>query len=167
MLMLAATLAGCGFRAEKLFSGYATIEVREVGRSLACNSPGDAVRAQILPDLKAVRDWQGARGVRFPGDDALLPAPYALVEMGARPTGGYGLAVARSAVLRGELLILEATFVSPSPGSLVTEALTSPCVLVQLPPGRYSSVEVDDPGGAVRATGGVGPVLPQAGAPAS
>lgn len=160
MLMLALVLTGCGFRAEKLFASYSKIDVREVGRSLYCNSGSEEPQAQILPDLKAVQDWQRARGVTFPAAGSLVQSPYALIEMGQRPTGGYGLAVARSAVLRGELVILSATFLSPSAGSIRSQALTSPCALVQLPPGRYTSVELQDPSGTTRATGGIGSAPP-------
>ena len=156
MLMLGFALTGCGLRPEKLFATYAKIDVREIARSQTCNTPGEEPAARILPDLKAVQDWQHARGVTFPGAPTLAPAPYALVETGQRPTGGYGLAVARSAVLRGELVILSATFLSPSAEAPRTQALTSPCVLVQLPPGRYTSIEVQDPAEVVRASGGIG-----------
>jgi hypothetical protein len=154
-VLLALAVAGCGFKPAKIFSSYAQIEVREVGRSLYCNTPGEDVQAVLLPGAQAVVDWQTARGVTLAGPESLMQAPYAVVETGVRPTGGYSLAVTRQAVLRGELLILQATFFSPAAGSLRTQALSSPCVLVQLPAGRYSTVEVQDASGAVRATGGL------------
>lgn len=154
LLVLTAALAGCGFKTEKLFSSYSRIEVREVGRSLYCNSPAEQAQAVLLDTPQAVLDWQAARGVTLAGGESLAQAPHAIVEMGTRPTGGYGLAVSRAAVLRGDLLILQATFVSPAPGSIRTQALSSPCALVRLPPGRYDGIEVQDPTGAVRATGG-------------
>jgi hypothetical protein len=151
----AALLAGCGFKAEKLFSSYTRIDVRDVGRSLYCNSASDEAQARVLPNLQAVLDWQSERGIMLAAPESLTQAPYAVVEMGTRPTGGYGLAVSRSAVLRGELVILSATFVSPAPGSMRTQAVSSPCALVRLPPGRYDRVELQDQTGAVRATGAV------------
>jgi len=159
-LLLALALAGCGFKPAKIFSSYAQIEVREVGRSLYCNTPGEEVQALLLPGVQAVVDWQTARGVMLAGPESLTQAPHVVVETGVRPTGGYSLAVARSAMLRGELVILQATFFSPAAGTLRTQALSSPCALVQLPPGRYTTVEVRDAGGAVRATGGM-PVAPK------
>lgn len=155
-------LAACGLRTEKLFSSYTDIEVREIARSLYCNTPGEEAMVQLLPDAQAVLDWQVSRGVAMAGSESIVQSPYALVEMGGRPTGGYGLAVARAAVLRGELLILQATFVSPAPGSLRTQALSSPCVLVQLPRGRYRTIEVQDQSGAVRARGGLPQAAPEA-----
>lgn len=151
--LIALVLAGCGFEPAKLFESSSPVEVREVARSLYCNTPGDAAQAQLLNGAQAVVDWQSARGIALAGSESLAQAPYAVIEMGARPTGGYGLAVARAAKLRGEQLTVQATFVSPAPGSLRTQALSSPCVLLQLPAGRYSTIEVQDPAGAVRATG--------------
>lgn len=151
VVLLAAALGGCGFSPAKLFLSRADIEVREVGRSLYCNTPGDAARAVLLEGPQAVREWQAARGVTL-GGAPLAQAPYAIVEMGTRPTGGYGLAVSRAAELRGDLLVLQATFVSPAPGAIRTQAVSSPCALVQLPPGRYGAIEVYDQTGEVRAT---------------
>lgn len=154
LFLLAAALAGCGFKPAELFTRSSRIEVREVGRSLYCNSATEQARAALLDTPQAVLDWQAARGVTLAGGESLAQAPHAIVEMGTRPTGGYGLAVSRAAMLRGDLLILQATFVSPAPGSIRTQALSSPCALVRLPPGRYGAIEVQDQTGAVRATGG-------------
>lgn len=156
LLLPIAALAGCAGAAD-LFSSRAPIQVREVARSLYCNSPAEDTQARLLPDAQAVLDWQAARGISLAGAESLAQATYALVEMGLRPTGGYSLAVASAAELRGERAVLRATFFSPAPGSLRTQALSSPCVLVQLPPGRYAEVEVRDPAGAVRASGGLAP----------
>ncbi len=154
-VLFALAVAACGFKPAKIFSSYAQIDVREVGRSLYCNTPAEDVQALLLPGAQAVVDWQTARGVTLAGSESLTQSAYAVVETGVRPTGGYSLAVARSAVLRGELVILQATFFVPPAGSLRTQALSSPCVLVQLPPGRYATIEVQDPSGIVRGTGGL------------
>ncbi len=148
-VVLAAALAGCGLAQER----PASIEVREVAHGLYCNTPGEAPRARLLAGARGVADWQAARGAML-GAATLAPAAtYAIVEHGQRRTGGYGLAVARAATLRGEVVVLQATFSVPPPGSMQTQAFSSPCVLVQLPDGRYAGVEVLDAAGAVRATG--------------
>lgn len=152
LLAGAALAAGCGMG--RMLGGGIDIDVREVGRSLYCNTAGDAARVTLLPDPQAVLDWQAARNVVLAPAEALAQVPYALVEMGARPTGGYGVAVARAARLSGETVVLSATFLSPPAGSIRTQALSSPCVLVALPRGRYEEVEVHDETGEVRARGG-------------
>lgn len=156
MMLLTAALAACSFKPAKVFSSYSSLEVREVARSLQCNSGAADSAAYLFADAAGVQAWQAQRALSLAAPEVLADTPYALIEMGQRPTGGYGLAVSRAAVLRGELLILSATFVSPGPDGYVSQALTSPCVLVRLPPGRYSSVEVQDQAGAVRATGKAG-----------
>ncbi len=149
LLVLAATLAGCCFVQER----PASIEVREVARGGYCNTPGEASRARLLSGAKAVAHWQALRGASL-GADALAPdATFVIVEHGMRSTGGYGLLVSPAATLRGEVVVLRATFSGPPPGAMTTQALSSPCVLVQLPGGRYTGVEVQDAAGTLRATG--------------
>lgn len=150
--LAAALAAGCGLSPGRLFQSHTAIEVREVGRSLYCNTDGGAARVTLLADAQAALDWQAARELTLAGGESLAQAPYAVVEMGMRPTGGYGLAVARAAELRDDTVVLSATFVSPAPASIRTQALSSPCVLVQLPRGRYAAVEVLDQTGEVRAS---------------
>lgn len=151
--LLLPALAACSFKPDKIFSSYTRLEVREVSRSLQCNTPSADTAAYLFGNAAEVQAWQADRALQLVAADALEDAPHAMIELGERMTGGYGLAVSRAAVLRGELLILSATFVSPGPDRFVTQALTSPCVLVRLPPGRYSTIEVQDQTGAVRATG--------------
>jgi hypothetical protein len=159
LLAAALALPACNLLPDALRTGI-DIEVREVGRSLACNAAGEDAAVHLFRDLEAVAAWQAARGVTVAPPESLPRGAYALIEMGLRPTGGYGLAVSRAAVLRGERLTLNATFVAPRPGSIVTQAQSSPCALVWLPPGRYREVELLDQTGAVRAQGappGTGP----------
>lgn len=154
-LLLAPALAGCA-----AFATATTLEVREAGRSPYCNTPGEAARAALLPDAAAVLEWQAARGITLVDGESLAAGPYALVEMGLRSTGGYEVTVSPDATLRGDEVVLQATFSVPAPGSLRTQALSSPCALVRLPAGRYATVDVRDRSGAHLARGGV-LVLPE------
>ena len=149
LAVLAAALAGCCFVQERA----ASIDVREVARSTYCNTPGEAARVRLLAGAQAVADWQASRGASLTGDGTLAPATYVIVEHGLRRTGGYGLVVAPAATLRGDVVVLRATLSGPPPGAMTTQALSSPCVLVQLPDGRYAGVEVRDAAGTVLATG--------------
>ena len=142
----ALALAGCAVLARGT-----PIEVREAARSPYCNTPTAAVQVALLAGAAAVHDWQAARGITLADADALPPAPYAVVEMGLRSTGGYGLAIAPQAALRDGTVVLQAAFSSPAPGSLRTQALSSPCALVQLPAGSYAAAEVRDASGKVHA----------------
>ena len=153
--LLAPALAGCC-----LAQGAArdvSLDVREVAHSAYCNTAGDAPAVLLLDGPQAVMNWQREHSVALAEAEPLAPAPYAIVEHGARRTGGYGVTVARPAALRGGQLVLQATFSAPPPGAMTTQALSSPCVLVQLPPGRYTGVEVRDAAGALRASGSFTP----------
>lgn len=135
----------------------AVLEARELARSPYCNTPGAAAQVLLLPDARAVRDWQAARGVALVPMESVAPAPHAVVEMGQRPTGGYGVSVSPQATQDGERVVLRAAFTAPPPDSLRTQALSSPCALVQLPEGRWAGVEVRDAAGALLARGGAVP----------
>ncbi|MFU8818621.1 MAG: protease complex subunit PrcB family protein [Desulfurivibrio sp.] len=75
-----------------------------------------------------------------------------LIEMGVRSTGGYGLALAAEpAFLRDGKLELHVDWREPSPGLILTQALTSPCLLLKVPAGNYRQVTVLDRQGQVRA----------------
>ena len=51
----------------------------------------------------------------------------------------------------GRSLRITASFLSPKPGDAAGYALSSPCVLVKLPPGNYDQLGLVDPSGTVRA----------------
>ena len=144
-LMLAPALAGCA-----LFSSIREVSVREVAQSPYCNTAGKSVQVSLLPDAGTVVSLQALRGIALLDDESPGEGPFALVEMGVRPTGGYRIEVSKTALVRGDHVSLEATFYAPR-GGLQTQALSSPCVLVALPPGSYAKVEVRDSSGVVRA----------------
>ncbi|MGH8441756.1 MAG: protease complex subunit PrcB family protein [Nevskiaceae bacterium] len=152
LMLCAAALAGCATR----------IDVREVASSQYCDTPGAASRVQLLHGAAAVTAWLSERGIALAGSEPQEGVDYAVVEAGMRPTGGYGVTVAEQATQRGERVVLQATFSGPAPGSLQTQALSSPCALVQLPPGRHSVVEVRDARGKAVASSDAPPV-PQPG----
>lgn len=126
------------------------IEVHEVRRLLDCGRTDGPAAIEWIADETALRSWQAARGVELIGSSAAeLPAgPYAVVDHGARTTGGYGFAVSRQArVVIGRTLRLTASFLAPKPGAEPASAPISPCALMQLPAGRYERVELVDPSG--------------------
>ncbi|HSW14884.1 MAG TPA: protease complex subunit PrcB family protein [Solimonas sp.] len=146
-------LAGCSGM-PTLFSKEYAIEVSEAARSGQCNTAGPESRVSLLADTAAVEAWQQEHGVSF--GVALPQGPFALVEMGERNTGGYGLAISRLAGRRGDTLVLNGTFIAPAAEDMTTQAITSPCVLVSLPKQGYSQVEIIDQDGRVRGRSGQG-----------
>lgn len=65
--------------------------------------------------------------------------------LGQRPTGGYGVRVT-GASAQGGVLTLTVDLRAPGPGSITTQALTSPWTIVRVP-GTYREVRVMDPQG--------------------
>jgi hypothetical protein len=153
ILAWAAGLAACGTLGIGSDSGGGNIQVSEVRRLAVCNSQGKSTELSLFPDATAVADWQKSRGVDLIGAEPLPEAwVYVLIELGARDTTGYGLAVSREAGVSEGSARLSATFFTPAADDPVSSTVSSPCVLVALPPGNYHSVQLADPSGAVRAT---------------
>lgn len=71
---------------------------------------------------------------------------------GQKPTGGYGVQYV-SSQLSGSTLRVTLRLVSPAPGAILTQALTSPFVLLEVP-GRFSRVEFVDANGRLLASAG-------------
>jgi hypothetical protein len=105
---------------------------------------------QVLADTGAVRLWERSHGVRL-NTGFLDAGRYVLVEMGRHSTGGYGIAVSSEARRSGSTLELNATFFTPAPDAMVTQMLTSPCVLVRLPAGDYTQLRLLDQDSRARA----------------
>ena len=129
------------------------IEVTEVRRSQQCASEDAQTRVLFFGQLEQVKAWEAARGLALtsaPGP-ALGSGAYALIELGQKATGGYGLAVSRLAAHRKDFLILKTTFIVPGEGAMTAQVLTSPCALVRLPERAYAGLEVVDQTGKLRA----------------
>ncbi len=147
VLGMASVLSACGlFKTQ----GDAT-EVKEVGRSQLCSAEDEEARVRIFDSPAAVSDWQERTGIQLAEFADLERGRYALIEMGQRHTGGFGIAVSREGSVAGNTLRVYATFFSPGEGSMRTQMITSPCVLVQLPDGPYVGVDVYDQTGSLRA----------------
>ncbi|GAC1631795.1 MAG: hypothetical protein NVS9B10_25550 [Nevskia sp.] len=136
----------------------ATVEVRELRRAGVCNSRSGAASVTLLNDLDALKAWQQAQQVDLVGEAPLAPGPYALVEHGARNTGGYAVVVGRRAFVGDGVLYLNASFLAPIGDALRPAMLTSPCALIALPVGNYGVVELRDPQGRRRATSNAPPL---------
>jgi len=134
------------------FSGDSPVEVRELARSMQCGTTDEQSAVSVFADANEFRKWQEQRGIKLIDSDAMPAGPYALVEMGRRATGGFGIAISRKAGIRRDLVVLKGTFISPTPDAIATQAITSPCVLVGLPSGFYRGVVVFNQAGEIQAT---------------
>jgi hypothetical protein len=134
---------------EHLFSPERAIAVESVGRSQHCGTDGSAARVTLFADAAAVLAWQASRNLQLLTERP-LDLPHAVIELGARSTGGHGLAVSHAAGRRGDVVFLRVTTFSPA--AAVSDAAgrpTAPCSLVRLPQGPWSGIEVYDQSGTI------------------
>jgi hypothetical protein len=68
-----------------------------------------------------------------------------MVEMGSRRTGGYGFDSKKLTLgVSGHTATLELEVREPAPGAPVTQALTAPWAMIQIPLGEYRNIRVID-----------------------
>ena len=75
------------------------------------------------------------------------------IQMGQKPTGGYGIELAEpDATLNDGEALIRLRWIEPAPGAIVTQILTSPCLIVSLPKGAYEEIVIMDEKGNVQET---------------
>jgi hypothetical protein len=73
------------------------------------------------------------------------------IQMGQKPTGGYGIELAEPhATLNDGEALIRLRWIEPAPGAIVTQILTSPCLIIALPKGAYGKIAITDENGKVR-----------------
>ncbi|MGA9477029.1 MAG: protease complex subunit PrcB family protein [Desulfobacterales bacterium] len=73
------------------------------------------------------------------------------IQMGQKPTGGYGIELAEpNATFSGGEALIRLRWIEPAPGAMVTQILTSPCLIIALPKGAYEKIAITDENGKVR-----------------
>ncbi|MEZ5543211.1 MAG: protease complex subunit PrcB family protein [Pseudomonadota bacterium] len=89
-----------------------------------------------------------------------LPAPvpdfaaYGVLQvfMGQQPTGGYQLRLLRPNLeLHATAATVRIEWLSPPPGAILPQLVTSPCLLLAVPRGAYHTLTVTDQAGRIRA----------------
>lgn len=130
-----------------------TLSVDELRRALICETPTEASRLQVFDSAEALRASAVAQLLQVDQLAQLTEdASYIVVEQGQRRTGGFSLEVRDDASVDEEgQLLLTADWIEPQPDRLQIQILTSLCVLLELPPMPYTSVTLQDGGGATRA----------------
>jgi hypothetical protein len=68
-----------------------------------------------------------------------------LLSMGARPTAGYVLGLAKPAVhIENDAAGVRVLWTEPAPGMRAAQMLTSPCLVIAVPKGNYRRIRVLD-----------------------
>ncbi|PAV25069.1 hypothetical protein CF392_12860 [Tamilnaduibacter salinus] len=101
--------------------------------------------AEGLTLVSSESDWQQLQQDRV---GALPPWParddrsMLVISMGERPTGGYSIEM-RDARIRDELLVIDVLVERPGDG-MVSQALTTPCAILNVPSEGWDEVVVKD-----------------------
>jgi hypothetical protein len=68
-----------------------------------------------------------------------------IVAMGQKPTGGYGLELNREfAVISDDTAVLRVSWINPPKDAILPQIITSPCLVIILPKGPYSQIQLLD-----------------------
>lgn len=141
--------------------GTGRLEVRTLYSSVGCDTRSEQAAATWLDSPQAFaaayrrlsrsRLEAGAPPeVNFDSHGVLL------VEMGRQNTGGYRLLLADPHLfMAGGRAQLHVAWLEPEAGAMVPQVITSPCLLLEIPKGDFSAVQVVDQAGRLRATADV------------
>ena len=154
LLAAAAVLAGC---ASSKARGPSSTTATTVRASPTCGGDIAGPSAHWIAtegELRAAMGMGGVFGEAPPVD--FKKEGVLAIYMGQRPTGGYSLSLQDPAVpIANGVGTVTVKFEEPPPGAMVTQVLTSPCLLVKLGKAGLRSLRVVDPGGNLRATASV------------
>ncbi|MBI3898786.1 MAG: protease complex subunit PrcB family protein [Gammaproteobacteria bacterium] len=154
--MLAALSLVSGCTAETKSAQTEILPVRQLYAS------GDCGRADPEPAAKWITQSEQWEAIHQRLTRQILPQPsppavdfeksgVLLVEAGQRPTAGYRLALTQSTVERTDSTArITLDWKTPPADAMTAQVLTSPCVMIELPKARYSSIQVLDLQGNVR-----------------
>ncbi len=150
MMPLLGVLAACQPRLEAVsepLTATVLFQGQQCGRQAAAPALSRIADAQALAALarRVGRPFSLSEEPDFERRIVLL------VEMGMRPTTGYGLALAGPVVaVKRSSAELTLAWRRPAPDAMLAQMVTSPCLLLSLPPAGYDRVEVFDDSGERR-----------------
>lgn len=151
-LAVGGLLSGCSLGG--WFAGRGDLaSVSEIARANLCSAEGETSRLTLFRSSEETLAWQQRTGIDLKLDADLKPGRYALIEMGQRHTGGYGIAVSREAREVNGVLQVYTTYFAPPADAMAIQMISSPCVLVRLPNALYDAIEIYDQDGELRASG--------------
>jgi len=121
-----------------------------------CDPAVESATAQWLDDPQSLQSaYQRINRHRMGAPDTptvdFETSGIVLIEMGQQTTGGYGLELLKpEMVIDGTVATIEVNWQTPAPGAIVTQALTSPCLMLVVPRGDYRTLLIVDQDGLTR-----------------
>ena len=127
-----------------------------LNQSAQCDPAVESATAQWLDDPQALQSaYQRINRHRMGTPETptvdFETSGIVLIEMGQQTTGGYGLKLLKpEMMIDGMVAMIEINWQTPAPGAIVTQALTSPCLMLVVPRGDYRTLRVVDQDGLTR-----------------
>jgi len=83
--------------------------------------------------------------MKIPADIDFQRELILMISMGQQRTGGYGLRLSSTQASDEQgVVAVNVDWRLPTPGSMLTQVITSPCILIALPRGDYNTIHVSD-----------------------
>ena len=132
--------------------GPGEVKVRELRRSLLCGTPSEAAVVRYFPTVEALTSWDSEDILHLDRIELPSDRAFVLVEQGRRQTGGYSIELRKTARVDEQgTLHMSAEWLEPGEDRMVTQIITSLCVLASVKPEPYTRVELVDKNGTFRA----------------
>ena len=148
----------CAFMHAPAVDGAETkrIPVRILAQDVLCGGNRPTPSLTLVADSDRLKQILIESKGRMIGQPQLIPAfdfdtEYVVfIQMGKKPTGGYGIELAeRHATLDDETALIRLRWSEPARGAIVTQVVTSPCLIVALPKDTYKEIALRDESGNV------------------
>ncbi len=155
-IILILALSGCSwnwkFWDSKPSFESQSLRVHELRRALICGTPTEDSVIRLFDSAAALRAWDGSERLHLETLELPAERAFVLIEQGLRRTGGYSIELRPKASLsESGTLTIQADWLEPQPDRMLTQILTSLCVLSAVPARPYLRVEVGDQAGQIRA----------------
>lgn len=152
MLLIMAACAGAGGNSmnkslvAKVLLSSSNCGVMSKGASLSVVSSGDELD-KVNPQLASFARKALGENFNTVFDSELVMQ----INMGMKPTGGYRLALAEDvSVSEDSWVNIGVKWNIPEKGAMLTQALTSPCMLVAIPKQKYVGIRILDQAGKIK-----------------
>lgn len=136
-----------------------TLALEQLAVDSRCRTPRSEPALYWVTAGKELASWGSRLGAPTAGAEHTDP-PWTVdftryrvlvVDMGPRPTAGYGVALRRSnGRIQGSILRVPIRWREPPASGVVAQVRTHPCLLIRIPKGGYNRVEVIDQAGRPR-----------------
>lgn len=121
---------------------------------------GEAAFAKWIDSESELSQWQQRISRLFflspPSQHTTANFPHhavILLSMGQQTSGGYALKLASTPLrISNQKASLAIEWLTPQAGMMLTQALTSPCILIEIPLGDFNTLDIVDQSGNARFT---------------